>query len=794
MLDDFTEFHYLDDTTEEVEIELPYTSIRRIRAVSAAAAAAAATTVSSHGEDGPAAAKVPKPSGVLRIVQRAGLFLVYEDDELLGGLDGDFMVLRNADSDGVSAGYTENKAGFQPPGFGITFLGTDDIDVVGGSTNTTSGCVNSSGGGNIINNSNSNSSINNNNSNNNNNNNSNSIGSCCCCCSGTHHTGFIIWVGGTGVLVDPPPSTRAYLGAVGLRVNKVVLTHCHNEHDGGLAGMTFADERITVYSTRTIYESYVRKQLAISGRDVRGYQDFVAVRTGEPLAIGGAEFEFDYSLHTVPCLGFRVRYRGCAISYSGDTRYDPACFQAAVARGVMTPRREASLRMRGFDADLILHELGSGPFHTAACVLNDLPWDIKRKMLVVHCRDVPAAATDPQTGATVPVADLRAPRAGIEHTVALPLGDYEEGYATGSRRLQLICATPFLRGMYAPDLYGIFAAATEQSFPAGAVVIDGAAAASGRLYLISEGQAMMYSEEDKPITLNPRDMFGAFDGITTRIVAQTTLKVLSFSAEIFARLPRVGNEVLRMLKYRPFIQSSLAKSTVFKDLTQNQISVLSSCVSEEIVLAKNQTLIRQGDTSDRSLYIVRTGSIRVQLSNTNPPIEIARLGPGNCVGEMAVLLRKPRSADVIANEPIVVLRISQEAISDAMERYPYIRYALMDLVAHRSGRPTKSARPAERPMHMPPPPPGPFKKQQQQMMPPPPLPPPPSSQLSLTKTKDGDTGNNNNNNNNNNTGENIHIGTNFPKPPSQMISLPCIITNNNNNNNCNNGSDKKGVN
>lgn len=697
-LDDYAEFHYFDESTEDVEFELPYKEPQQ---------------TNESSECGEPNAKRPKTSnGIIKISQSSGLFLIHEDNVLKGVLDGEFMSLYRS---GESNSCPPTKAVFRPPGFGITFLG--------------GGCG--------------------------------------------RNTGFILWTGGTGVLVDPPPSTKTYLGTTGVRVNKVILTHCHSDHDGGITGMTFGDERISVYTTRTIYESYVRKQLAITGRDVRNYQDFVPVRVGEVIAIGGAEFIFDYSLHTVPCVGFQIRYRGRSISYSGDTKYDPEYFQEAVAKGVMSPKREAYLRMRGFDADLIVHDLGGGSFHTEARVLNDLPAQIKAKMLVVHCYDVPEFAEDPQTGARTPVTGLKKPEVGIEHTVAIPLGDYEEGYITGTRRLQLICATPFLRSMYAPDLYSIVAAAVEEKFPAGHVIIDGPAASTsaGKLYLISEGRALMYSTDSEPIILNPRDMFGAFEGINTRIVAKTPLKVLFFSAELFTRLPRVGYEVLRVLKYRPFIQSSLAKSIVFKDLTQNQISVLSSCVSEEVSLEKNQTLIRQGDTADRSLYIIRTGSVRVQLSHTNPPIEIARLGPGNCVGEMAVLQGTPRSADVIANDPIIALRISQEAINDAMGRYPYIRYALMDLVAHRAGRPSPAPRQTSRSAHMPPP-----SLKSLSSIKPPPL-PPQQQQQQQQQNKDKDIANNNNNGGG--------IG-NFAKPTMQIpsngctgkISLPCIISNN----------------
>lgn len=50
-------------------------------------------------------------------------------------------------------------------------------------------------------------------------------------------TGFIIWVNGHGVLVDPPVQTTEFLRHSGIHrksVSKVILTHCHSDHDSGL--------------------------------------------------------------------------------------------------------------------------------------------------------------------------------------------------------------------------------------------------------------------------------------------------------------------------------------------------------------------------------------------------------------------------------------------------------------------------------------------------------------------------------------------------------------------------------
>ena len=46
-------------------------------------------------------------------------------------------------------------------------------------------------------------------------------------------TGFILWVNGNGILVDPPLNSTKYLQSQGINpslVSRVILTHCHRYH------------------------------------------------------------------------------------------------------------------------------------------------------------------------------------------------------------------------------------------------------------------------------------------------------------------------------------------------------------------------------------------------------------------------------------------------------------------------------------------------------------------------------------------------------------------------------------
>jgi Protein kinase domain/Cyclic nucleotide-binding domain/Inner membrane component of T3SS, cytoplasmic domain len=98
-----------------------------------------------------------------------------------------------------------------------------------------------------------------------------------------------------------------------------------------------------------------------------------------------------------------------------------------------------------------------------------------------------------------------------------------------------------------------------------------------------------------------------------------------------------------------------------------------------------ELLIRAGDPGD-CLYILRDGEVEVA---SPPPAEgggrklLARLGPGHVVGEMALLNREPRNADVFAVTDCKLDRLSAADYNALCGRMPGLKLVLTRLVAHR---------------------------------------------------------------------------------------------------------------
>jgi len=83
-----------------------------------------------------------------------------------------------------------------------------------------------------------------------------------------------------------------------------------------------------------------------------------------------------------------------------------------------------------------------------------------------------------------------------------------------------------------------------------------------------------------------------------------------------------------------------------------------------VALEAGQVLFREGDAGD-SLYVVVTGRIRMLAGAPGAESAIGDLGPGELLGEMALLTGEPRSATIVAVRDTELYRLS----TDSAERY-----------------------------------------------------------------------------------------------------------------------------
>src|SRR6201987_5661067 len=105
---------------------------------------------------------------------------------------------------------------------------------------------------------------------------------------------------------------------------------------------------------------------------------------------------------------------------------------------------------------------------------------------------------------------------------------------------------------------------------------------------------------------------------------------------------------------------------IFSELSDEEANRLAAFATETSI-AEGQILMKQGDYSVE-LIAIEEGTADVIRDGE----KIASLGKGDLIGEMGLLERRPRNADVIATSPMRVLKLTHWEIrrmsEDTIER------------------------------------------------------------------------------------------------------------------------------
>jgi CRP/FNR family cyclic AMP-dependent transcriptional regulator len=94
--------------------------------------------------------------------------------------------------------------------------------------------------------------------------------------------------------------------------------------------------------------------------------------------------------------------------------------------------------------------------------------------------------------------------------------------------------------------------------------------------------------------------------------------------------------------------SILRTIPLFESLSEENIEKLADLLRRMTIRA-GEILFREGDEG-MTLYIIHHGRIKISMSKMLDKLTLAILGPGEFLGEMALLDGEPRSADAVALE------------------------------------------------------------------------------------------------------------------------------------------------
>jgi CRP-like cAMP-binding protein len=117
--------------------------------------------------------------------------------------------------------------------------------------------------------------------------------------------------------------------------------------------------------------------------------------------------------------------------------------------------------------------------------------------------------------------------------------------------------------------------------------------------------------------------------------------------------------------------------SLFSSMRRKDLESLAQ-LADTIDLPAGKTLMREGDHGGE-MFVVVTGSVEVDRGGRR----VAQLGPGEAIGEMALLSEGPRNATVTTLEPTTVIAIQHREFHTLMEDSAELRTCILDNLAKR---------------------------------------------------------------------------------------------------------------
>jgi CRP-like cAMP-binding protein len=481
-------------------------------------------------------------------------------------------------------------------------------------------------------------------------------------------SGFIIWMNHSGIMIDPPVNSTEWLEDSNVNpklIDSIILTHCHADHDAGTLQKILEEGKVTVYSTKTVMRSFLKKYSSLTNEPVTYLAqlfDFHPIYIGKPVFIHGGEFDFRYMLHSIPTIGFTLKFQDQTFVYSSDHQASPTVQKDLLKQGVISRDRYLELQKFPWDSKVIYHEAGIPPLHTPISFLNSLPRKIQEKTVVYHIakKDFPK-----KTGLTLATF-------GIENTLYFKTRapDYEKTYQV----LEVLKHLDFFDSLSVEKAQEFVSIVEERSFKKGDKILH--KGHPGRnFYIIISGNVAI---QDK--TLAARKVLGTYEyfgevALLTKnprsadVVAETDVRVYTISKAKFLSFI-YGTDFERMLRRLTKIRSDetwsiFTNSPAFRQLTTYQRTWLESILTP-VERSGSGELIKENKSLEQ-IFIIRKGEVRVSRNGR----QLALLKPGDFIGSLNRLQRDALACYTYSHEhDLSLFAIKRSDALDYLDKNP----------------------------------------------------------------------------------------------------------------------------
>jgi CRP/FNR family transcriptional regulator, cyclic AMP receptor protein len=142
------------------------------------------------------------------------------------------------------------------------------------------------------------------------------------------------------------------------------------------------------------------------------------------------------------------------------------------------------------------------------------------------------------------------------------------------------------------------------------------------------------------------------------------------------RLPdRQPEQAMRRTRRQTAI--ALARVPMFADFSKRHLERLSKD-TDELVFEPGQIIVKEGDLGE-TLFVVLEGSAKVVRAKKR----VGEVVPGDFFGELSTIDGGPRTATVVAETPMRVLRLFRRTLDALIRDEPQVTLKLLDGIVRR---------------------------------------------------------------------------------------------------------------
>ncbi len=490
-------------------------------------------------------------------------------------------------------------------------------------------------------------------------------------------SGFILWINKVGIMVDPPANSTLWLKDSNVNpklIDSIIFTHCHADHDAGTFQKILEESKVTIYTTPTVMQSFLRKYSALTRIPPATLMDlfnFYPVKMNGRYNIHGALFNFYYSLHSIPTIGFHFSYRNKRFIYSSDHLNEPSTIKSLHDQGVLSTERMEYLLNFPWEYEIIYHEAGIPPLHTPVSYLNSLPPETQKKITVYHIaeKDFPVKT------------DLTLAKFGIGETIFPDIEKYE--FEESFRILDVFSRIEVFKDLPFEKIKDLLLVTKKESFNKGDYIIR-KNTPGDKFYVIVSGNVNISGFDNGEISDKVYATFEYFGEAsiilgtprTADVTAVTNVEAYSINRDSFIRL--IGNtDVEKNIRKLASIRNEqtwtvIKSNPFFKNLTSSQVTRLES-ILKPFSAEKGSVLFEEGKKSDHIFLLIDGCVVESKRENI-----IRSCEKGDIIGEVfAVKDGKALKTTFRADTPVTLYRIEGQDIISFLRDNPGVFMNMM---------------------------------------------------------------------------------------------------------------------